>query len=148
MKELEFEDMETPEGRFTKLMMDYTELKQQRLILLHGELHSVSGLHLDYLPPLGDATISLIDDHCSIDGQMPPDLEQKIRRSARRLHGLLLQVNTFWLEQAISQLSAMGADGNLNLDAMTEFTTVEKALQAEQFEAQLVKKMIKPRGET
>jgi hypothetical protein len=151
MKEFEFEDMETPEVRFTKLMKDYTTLKQHRLILMHGILDSVQG-HSEYPPPLDETTIYLLDiesiERFAIDGYTPPTLKQKIWRSMQRLEHLLLQVNTYWLKQAITQLYAIGADGNLNLNHLTEFTTYEKELQAEQLEAQLVQKMIKPRGET
>jgi hypothetical protein len=84
------------------------------------------------------------------EGQTPPDLEQKIRRSARRLQGLLLQVNTYWLSQAIAQLYALGADGNLNLHPLTEYTTLEEEAQLERFDAQLAKlpKIINRKGGT
>jgi hypothetical protein len=152
MKKREVVDRETPEARFTGLMKDYTTLKKQRLILLGGHLDAVCGSHWDYQPPLGEATIWLPYDgdyvEFVIEGETPPDLEQKIQRSARRLQGLLLQVNTYWLKQAITQLYALGAEGNLNLNPLTEFTTYKKEVQAERFEAQLRKRMIKPRGET
>jgi hypothetical protein len=132
MKELEFEDMETPEVRFTKLMKDYTTLKQQRLILLRGHLDAVYGTHADYLSPLGEATIYFHDidsiESFVIEGETPPDLEQEIWRSARRFQGLLLQVNTYWLTQAITQLYALGAGGDLNLDPLTT-TPEEEAIE-------------------
>jgi hypothetical protein len=151
MKKRKVVDRETPEGRFTELMKDYTTLKKQRLILLRGLLDTVTGSSLDY-PMLGEVTIWLPYEgdylEFAIEGETPLDLELKIWRSAERLKGLLLQVNTYWLKQAITQLYALGADGNLNLNPLTEFTTYKKEVQAEQFEAQLRKRMIKPRGET
>ena len=99
MKKRGVVDRETPEGRFTELMKNYTTLKKQRLILLRGHLDAVYGIHLDYVPPLGEATIYLRDvedvEDFVIEGDTPPDLEQKIWHLAARLQGLLLQVNTY-----------------------------------------------------
>jgi hypothetical protein len=154
MKKRKVVDRETPEGRFTELMKNYTTLKKQRLMLLRGHLEAVFGMSLDYPPPLGEATIWLHDVEGIIEGETPRDLEQKIWRSAGRLQGLLLQVNTYWLKQAITQLYALGAEGDLNLDPLTEVTTREEEAQVEEFfgksKAQLakLKKMIKPRGGT
>jgi len=154
MKKRKVVDRETPEGRLTELMKDYTTLKKQRLILLRGHLESVFGISLDYLPPLGEATIWLhdVEDIDAIEGETPPDLDRKIWLSARRLQGLLLQVNTYWLKQAITQLYALGAKGNLNLDPLTEATTREEEAQLEEYFAEMeaglaeLQKMIKPRG--